>query len=142
LILNYTVHIVGRIAQSVWRLATGWTVQSGDRIPLGARFSSLVKTGPGANPASYTMGTRSFSWVKRPGRDLDHPPSSSADVKERVQLYLNPPVWVFVACSGVNCTFTFTVSHYMADQNLNYHSLCHPSETSHLLLLLLSWLFP
>jgi hypothetical protein len=30
----------------------------------GARFSSPVQTGPGAHPASCTMGTGSFPWVK------------------------------------------------------------------------------
>jgi hypothetical protein len=33
----------------------------------------------------------SFPGVKRPGRGVDHPPSSSARVKERVQLYLYSP---------------------------------------------------
>jgi hypothetical protein len=47
--------------------------------------------GPGAHPASYTMGTGSFPGVKRPGRDVDHPPPSSARVKERVELYLYSP---------------------------------------------------
>jgi hypothetical protein len=28
------------------------------------------------------MGTRSFPGVKRPGRDADHPPPSSAEVKK------------------------------------------------------------
>jgi len=28
---------------------------------LGARFSAPVQTGPGAHPASYTMGTGSLS---------------------------------------------------------------------------------
>jgi hypothetical protein len=37
------------------------------------------------------MGTGSFPGVKRPGRDVDHPPSSSTEVKERVQLYLYSP---------------------------------------------------
>jgi hypothetical protein len=49
---------------------------------LGARFSAPVQAGPGARPASYKMGTRSFMGVKRPGRGLDHPPPSSAEVKE------------------------------------------------------------
>jgi hypothetical protein len=37
------------------------------------------------------------------GRGLDHPPLCSAQVKERVELI---PLWMFVACSGVNhcCT--------------------------------------
>ena len=38
--------------------------RSGDRIPVRARFSLPVQTGPGAHPASYTMGTGSFPRVK------------------------------------------------------------------------------
>jgi len=60
----------------------------GDRFSVEARFSAPVKTGPGAHPASYTMGTEHFPGVKRPKRDVDHPPPSSAEVKERVELYL------------------------------------------------------
>jgi hypothetical protein len=41
-----------------------------------------------AHQASYTVGTGSFPGVKRPGRGVDHPPVSSAEVKERVELYL------------------------------------------------------
>jgi len=55
---------------------------------LGARFSAPVQTCPGSQPASYTMGTGSFPGVKWPGRGVDHPPPSSAEVKERVELYL------------------------------------------------------
>jgi hypothetical protein len=44
-----------------------------------------------AHPASYTMGTKSFPGVNRPGHDVDHPPSSSAEVKERIELYLYSP---------------------------------------------------
>ena len=39
--------------------------RSGDRIPVGARFSAPVHTGPGAHPAFCTMGTGSFPRVKR-----------------------------------------------------------------------------
>ena len=56
-----------------------------------ARFSAPVQTDPGAHPASYTMGTGSFPGVKRPERGVDHPPPSSAKVKERVELYLYSP---------------------------------------------------
>ena len=31
-----------------------------DRIPIGARFSAQFQTGPGAHPASYTVGTDSL----------------------------------------------------------------------------------
>jgi len=47
-------------------------------------FSAPVQTGLGAHPASYTMGTEPFAEVKRPGRGVDHPPPSSAEVQERV----------------------------------------------------------
>ena len=48
----------------------------------GARFSAPIQTGPGARPASCTMGTGSFPGVKRPGRSADHPPLSSAEAKK------------------------------------------------------------
>jgi len=56
------------------------------------RFSVSVQTGPGAQPTSYTMATGSFPGVKWPGRGVDHPPPSSAEVKERVELYLYSPL--------------------------------------------------
>jgi hypothetical protein len=65
--------------------------RSEDRIPVEARFSAPVQTGPGAYTDSFTMGTGSFPGVKRPGRGVDHPPRSSAGPKERVELYLYSP---------------------------------------------------
>jgi len=79
-----------------------------------ARFSAPVQTGPGAHPATYTMGTGSLLGVKWPGRGVDHPPPSSAEVKERVELYIYSTLWVFVCsvCSGVNFIFTrLTLPH-------------------------------
>jgi hypothetical protein len=35
--------------------------QSGDRIPVGAKFSAPVRTDPGARPAPCTLGTGSVS---------------------------------------------------------------------------------
>jgi len=70
--------------------------QSGKRILVWVRFSSPVQNGHGFHPASYTMGTKSSPGVKRPGRSVDHPPSSSVEVKERVELYLyslSGPSW-------------------------------------------------
>jgi len=58
---------------------------------VGARFSAPVQNGPGAHPASFVMGTGSFPGVRRPGRGVDHSPPSSAEVKERVELYLYSP---------------------------------------------------
>jgi len=49
-------------------------------IPVGARFSASVQTGPGAYPASYTMGTGSFREVKRSGCSDDHPLIPNAEI--------------------------------------------------------------
>ena len=57
----------------------------------GASFSVPVQTGPGAHPASCTMGTGPFPGVKQPGRDVDHPPPSSDEVEGRVELYICSP---------------------------------------------------
>jgi len=66
--------------------------RSGDRIPVGARFSAPVQTGPGAYPASCTTGTESFPEVEvAAGVGLTPPTSSSAEVQERVELYLYSP---------------------------------------------------
>ena len=58
---------------------------------MGATFSAPVQTGPGAHPASCTMGTVSFLGVKRPGRGADQPPLSKCRGQERVRLYLYSP---------------------------------------------------
>ena len=62
-----------------------------------ARFSAPVQTDRAVHPASCTMGTGSLSeGVKRPGRDANHTPPSSAEVKERIELYLyslSGPSW-------------------------------------------------
>jgi hypothetical protein len=50
----------------------------------GEEFSLLLstQTGSGAHPASYPMGTGgAVPGVKRPGREADHSPPSSAEVK-------------------------------------------------------------
>jgi len=48
---------------------------SDDWIPVGAGFCTHVQTGPMALPASYTMGTMSFSGVKQPGHGVGTTPS-------------------------------------------------------------------
>jgi hypothetical protein len=53
-----------------------------------AKLPATLKTGPGAQPNSYIMGDGSFQGVKQPGRGVEHPPTSSAEVKERDHLCL------------------------------------------------------
>jgi len=68
-----------------------------------ARFSAPVQTAPMAHRASYTRRTGSLSqeyssWSLALNT---HHPKSSAEVKERVQLY---PIWDFMTYSSVNFT--------------------------------------
>ena len=98
------------IAQSVQRLATRRTVRGSS--PGGTRCSAAVQTGPGAHPASYTMGTGYFPWVKRTGR-VDHPLPSSAEVKEREELYLYSPSGSSWPVLGCTLPFTFHLLHWL-----------------------------
>jgi hypothetical protein len=51
-------------------------------------FSTLVQIGPGAHPAPYRMGNGLLpQGEKRPVLGVNHPTPSSAEAKERVQLY-------------------------------------------------------
>ena len=73
------------IAQSVQHLATGWTDRGSN--PGGGDILPTPPHLPGAHPTFCTMGTGLFTGVKRLGRGVDHPPQSSVEVKERVELY-------------------------------------------------------
>jgi hypothetical protein len=73
------LHMVGNRRSLSDSLRNG---RSGDRILVGARFSSPVQTGSETYPASYTMGTGSFPGVKWPVRGVDRPHPSSGDAKK------------------------------------------------------------
>ena len=70
-----------------------------DRIPVGTRISVPFQTGPGVNPTYYTMGTEPFQGVNRPGRGVVHSPQPSAEVKERVELY----IWGTAVAQWLRC---------------------------------------
>jgi hypothetical protein len=76
-------------------LSAGWWEV---RVPS---LHNRVQTGSGAHPASYPVGTRgSFHGVKRLGRESNHLPPSSAEVKN---------VWSYISTPNtLSCpTFTF-----------------------------------
>jgi hypothetical protein len=70
------------------------------RLPEGAGNFSLhhrVQNGSGAHPASYQIGTGGFfPGVKRPGRESDHSPPSTAEVKNAWS-YASTPQYVVMA---------------------------------------------
>ena len=49
-----------------------------------------------AHSSSFKMDTCSLPRILRPGRGVNHPPSSSAEVKGRVKLHIYPPVCHFM----------------------------------------------
>jgi hypothetical protein len=53
------------------------------KYPGGGENFAHVQTGPGAHPASCTIGTGQFPGVKRPGRGADHLPPSSAQIRNQ-----------------------------------------------------------
>ena len=100
---------VGRVAQSVQRLAMGWTVRGSNSN--GARFSAPVQTGPGAHPAASTVGTGSFPGVKSSRNVIltPHPLLVPWSQKDRalplLPLWAVQPVQGLSACTTVHFTF-------------------------------------
>jgi hypothetical protein len=66
----------------------------GPRYPF---YRRLGLDGSGVHPTSYKMGTGgSFPGVKRYGREADHSPPTSAEVK-KMWIYTSTPLYVFMA---------------------------------------------
>ena len=78
------------IAESVWRLATSWTGWGSN--PGWGEISRTRLDRPWGPPSLLHNGYRvSCPGLKRPGRGINHPTLFSAEVKERVELYLYSP---------------------------------------------------
>jgi len=56
---------------------------------VGTSITAHIQTGPGAQPGYQTT----LMDRKKPGRGFDQPPLPSAEVEERVELYLYTPSW-------------------------------------------------
>ena len=68
-------------------------------MPVGARFSAPVQTGPGAHPATH-KGYRVFPGLKRPGCGADpHPHLQCRGLKQGRAKPL-PTLRALVACTG------------------------------------------
>jgi hypothetical protein len=79
-------------------VALGWGLDDqgyGVRFPAGAGDFSLhhrVRNGSGAHPASYRVPGALSLVVKRPRREADHSPPSSAEVKNAWSYTSTPPI--------------------------------------------------
>ena len=85
-----------------------WAGRSCDRIPVGARFSAPVQTGPGAHPASHM----SFPRVKRPGCGVDHPPHLAPTLKKEYICTSTPPLGLHGVLQGDIYVLSF---HFQSD---------------------------
>jgi hypothetical protein len=73
-----------------WLFDTGWTVRGS--TDGGSEIFRTRSDRPWSPQNFLYNGYRvSFPEVKRRGRGVDHPPPSSVEVKERVELYLYSP---------------------------------------------------
>jgi hypothetical protein len=92
--------------------ATGWT-------SLGKVWEFFlhhrIQTGSGTHPASNPMSTRgSFLRVKRPGRETDHSPPPSAQVKNSWS-YASTPQYAFMARYSVKAQGHLCLCHHTTE---------------------------
>ena len=82
LFLTDYVHSLNMVvnSRSVWPTFRDSAVGIATRYWLDGPGIECWWGGPGAHPASYTMGNGYFPGVKRPERGVDHPPPPSAEV--------------------------------------------------------------
>jgi len=84
----------------------GWATRGSN--PGGVEILRSSTDRPWGSPSFVNNGYRVFSGCKAAGA-WRLPPTSSAEVKESVELYLLP-FWVFVACCRLSLTFTFILT--------------------------------
>ena len=108
-----------------------------DRIPVGTRFSAPLQTGPGAHPASCTMGTESFP-RKKSGRGMTLtsnfllvPWSWKSRAIPLISLWAVRPVQSFIACTMVHFTTFFFLSLSLS-LPLSLHQNCAVEPYLHL----------
>jgi hypothetical protein len=105
---------IGQLGVSFSGIGTDYGLDNqmiGVQIPVGARNFSLhhrVQTGPGPTqpPSQWVPGTPSVG-ASQPGREADHSPPSSADVKN-AEICTSTPQYVFLEWCLVKHRDNFT----------------------------------
>jgi hypothetical protein len=120
--------------------------RSGDQIPCGRDFphpSSPVPW-PGQRPAQWVHSLSPGGKVA--GACVLHPPTFSAEVTEKWELYICCPFWTFTACSNVKYTLPLPIRlwHKILNYNVIWNSrLARPfRETGWILALVIRQLVP
>ena len=99
---------------------------SGDRIPVAVRFCTRVQTGLGTHPDSCTVGTWSLSRGKAASRGVNRPPTTKAEVKERVMARFRANFTLKQMsgrCLEINCG-SLHPEHCAVHSNRNVSSRC------------------
>jgi hypothetical protein len=104
------LHGTDGVGIAQWYRPGLWARWSMVQVPAGAENVSLhrVQSGSGAHPPPIqrVVGAPSLG-LKRPGREADHSPASSAKVKNALS-YTSPPQYASMAwCTGTSLPFTF-----------------------------------
>ena len=84
---------------------------------MGERISALFMTGHTHTPIQWV--SHLFGGVKRSGSGADQPPSSSAKVKERVELYNQSPSGSSWLVLGRNLFYFFDKFYLQFINNVN-----------------------
>jgi hypothetical protein len=135
----------GVIAKSVWRWAAVWTtgvLGFDSRRQLGIfLLTTASRTALGPTQPRIQCVTRALLLgVKRPGREADHSPPSSAELKECVEIHLhspNTPLWRDAQLKyRDNFTFTFEIRC----KSFHAEQLCAGICTAHSMTVLMLFL--
>jgi hypothetical protein len=103
-----SLSVVERLGPGQKGLTSSALVQTGryeDQIPVEARFSAPVQTGPGAHPASYTMDTGSFPGIKSDRSVTLTPHPHLVPLVMIEQSYTTTPPMGHTACTEPQCLY-------------------------------------
>jgi hypothetical protein len=105
----------------------GW--RSRDRIPVGGEIFRSRPRRPWGPPSLLYDGHRFITGGKHPGRGVNHPPRSSAEVKERVELYLYS-LWAYISPSRANFAL-FLPSNMMSVSQTTHRAIFWSPVSGH-----------
>jgi hypothetical protein len=122
------------MAQSVKRLATGWTVRGSN--PGGGEIFHTCPDWPFCPPSLLYNGYRVFPGAKeRPGRDADPSPPSSAVGHERVELHLYSPCGPYglyrASVTVQGCILPLFTLYFCLKEHLIF-SICYYCTEAHI----------